>query len=166
MTDDDPGTTQPLDSVLALATDLAQLRRRSGLSGESLAGVLKISQAKISKIERGAIRVSAEDAEQIARALGAPDDVVERAEALRLRRTLPRRAVPPRPAATPGVTMRPDRDRRRIPTQEGAADREATAIQVLNLETMLVPGLLQTSDYSRHVLNGYFEIAYGDSRPY
>ncbi|MGF7239111.1 MAG: Scr1 family TA system antitoxin-like transcriptional regulator [Frankia sp.] len=157
------------DSARRLGGDLADLRRRSGLSGESLARALKISQAKVSKIERGAVRVSAEDAERMARALGASDDVVdsviERAVALRQRRTLSRRATP-RPPGTPGVIIRRDADVRRIPSQEDAAEREAAATRVLNLETMFIPGLLQTSDYSRHVVNGYFEIAYGDSRPY
>ena len=48
---------------------LKAMRYLSGMSQDELASLVKISQAKISRIELGYIRPSIEDKEKIARAL-------------------------------------------------------------------------------------------------
>jgi transcriptional regulator with XRE-family HTH domain len=163
------GAPPPPDSAERLGADLAALRKASGLTGEGLAGILKISQAKVSKIERGVVKVSIEDTERIAKALGAPEEVVgglrERAVALRERPAPPRRTVG-RATVVPGITIHRRGDGRRIPNQDEVAEREATATRLRNFEVMVVPGLLQIGEYTRQIMNAWFELSFGDSQPY
>src|SRR5690348_4989278 len=57
---------------------LARLRRNGGLTGQKLGQRVGMSQAKISKIETGAVVATPADVELLARALGASNIEVRR----------------------------------------------------------------------------------------
>lgn len=157
------------DTWARLGADLAALRRVARVTGQDLARELGISQAKISKIERGAVRVSEEDTRRIAQAVGARGETVKdlaaRAAALRMRPAKALRVVQPAPSGSEITIQRPADDRR-VPNQMEVAIREGAATNVRTFEVMLIPGMLQISEYTRQILNGYFKISYGDSQPY
>jgi transcriptional regulator with XRE-family HTH domain len=131
---------------------LAQMRRARGLTGAALAGLVGMSQPKISRIERGKGAVDPADVAVLARALGASEDeatiLVERAERSHDQMT----------------------DWR--PTSISLAARQATvsdwehAAEVIRVfEPAIVPGLLQTSGYAEAILNGIQRLIVSDPEP-
>lgn len=138
---------------LSVGPELAKLRRQRGLTGQQLGRLVGMSQAKISKIEIGAVMPTAPDVERLARALEAPDDqvaaLVERAEGqhdelVDLRFT----------------------GRRMMASQQDLGSLERKAREVRVFHPALVPGLVQTAEYARAVLTDYAEVfveAFGHS---
>jgi transcriptional regulator with XRE-family HTH domain len=129
---------------------LADLRRACGLTGEVLGERVGMSQSKISKIEKGRVRPTPDDVQQIARALDAPTDVVQdlvsRASSMR---AVPSSRRPPTLQASEG--------------QYTFADLERRASRIRIFEPTTVPGLLQISEYTRRVINNFFELSYGNA---
>src|SRR5690349_439533 len=83
----DRGNSPPEDAELPIGAVLKRLRRQARLTGQELGRRAGMSQAKISKIETGAIQPSTEDVQRLAHELGASpaelDNLLRRAEELR-----------------------------------------------------------------------------------
>ncbi|MBL7261946.1 helix-turn-helix domain-containing protein [Paractinoplanes lichenicola] len=124
---------------------LHQLRIEAGLTGAELGRMVEMSQSKISRIETGSTPVAPEDAGRLARALGAPADVVARlvesAEATQNRLTDMR-------SAAGSVTA----------SQRSVARMEAGVREFRVFQPAVVVGLAQTSDYARAVLVAAHEV--------
>jgi transcriptional regulator with XRE-family HTH domain len=123
-----------------LGSKLLELRRRAGLSGADLAGLLNTNQPRISRIETGRTVPSVDDVRGWAEATHATSEEV--AELGDLVRRLATTATSWRILHRLGLTQR----QREIAELE----REATAIVVF--QPTMVPGLLQVADYARRVM--------------
>jgi transcriptional regulator with XRE-family HTH domain len=134
-----PPSGPPEDSSGSIGLALASMRRKRGWTGQQLGQQVGISQAKISKIETGAISASPADVEKIAKALGAPPEVVRR------------------------LTDQADRshnemiDWRVLDGVAPARQRELTQAEtsssvVRDFQNAAVGGLLQTTEYARAIL--------------
>jgi transcriptional regulator with XRE-family HTH domain len=125
-----------------IGSALAKLRRQKGLTGHDLGQRAGMSQAKISKIETGAVVPTANDAERIARALGASPEMVralrEQAEGLHDQFTDLR------------VTSR-----RLTSSQQEVGGNESRARVIRVFQPAIVVGLLQTAEYARSVLGDF-----------
>jgi transcriptional regulator with XRE-family HTH domain len=125
---------------------LARMRRAKRITGAKLAAMVRMSQPKISRIERGKGVPDPEDIGTIARALGADENLaqalMDRAERSHDRMT------DWRPAST-GLAIQ----------QKTLGDWESTATVVRVFEPALVPGPLQTSGYAKAVLQSFQHIA-------
>jgi transcriptional regulator with XRE-family HTH domain len=123
----------------ALGAALARLRHQQGITGQQLGELSGMSQGKISKIENGMATPAARDVERLARALGAPPDVVEalvdQANGLRDQFTDLRMTA-----------------RRLTASQRDLAQDEERTTRMAVFQTAVVPGLLQTAEYARAVL--------------
>lgn len=145
-----PGTDQGrAQSAADIGRALGSLRRERGLTGEALGSLVEMSQAKISKLERGQLRPSPADVVRIAKALDAPEhtlqDLVRGAERL----------------AAAGA-RRNGRRRAGAVGQQDYFVEEGRARVLRSFEPVAVPGLLQISEYARRVVNGYFSLQYAE----
>jgi transcriptional regulator with XRE-family HTH domain len=122
----------------ALGARLRELRADSGLSGKALAGRLGWPASKVSKIETGKQAPSAEDLRAWAEALGAADTLPELTGRLR---TLETHYAAWRRQLAAGVRAR----------QEAWHATESAAAGIRNFESAVIPGLLQTPEYARHM---------------
>ncbi|GAA2713830.1 helix-turn-helix domain-containing protein [Actinoplanes palleronii] len=126
---------------------IARLRRTAGLTGQQLGLLVKMSQAKISRIETGQASASPEDIARIARALGASREVTDRlisqAETAYNRMTDWRQAT----GAVGGI-------------QSEVARIEAKTREFRIFQPNVVVGLAQTSEYARSVLSS-IDVIYG-----
>jgi transcriptional regulator with XRE-family HTH domain len=119
---------------------LRQLREDADLNGKAFAKLVGWNAPKVSKIENGRQTASAEDLETWIAALQVPATV---ADQLR--------------AALAGLTEEyiSWKERLRVghhAVQEQAITREANARLIRAVDVGLIPGLVQTADYARHVL--------------
>ncbi|PXY33538.1 transcriptional regulator [Prauserella coralliicola] len=119
---------------------LRRLRDAAGLNGKEFAELLGWNAPKVSKIEKGRQTASAEDLEAWVAALQLSTDVADelRAELADLQDEY--------------VSWK---DRLRAgnrAVQEEAIEREAAAKVIRAVDVGVVPGLVQTADYARHVL--------------
>jgi transcriptional regulator with XRE-family HTH domain len=130
----------PTNPDEAIGVTLARLRRASGLSGAEAGRQAGMSQARVSRIETGALQPRAEDVGRLARALGADEALVSHL----IRRT---EITGRRPTAwTPSPVGLAS-------TQRAIAEREA-GVQVIRVfESTIVHGLLQTGEYARALLS-------------
>lgn len=135
---------------LTLGAELAELRRRRGLTGHQLGRLVRMSQAKISKIENGTVTPNAADVEKIARALRAPAGTVR---ALVDQATSLHQELVDRRVTAAGM----------IPAQQHVAATEARARTVRTFQPAVVPGLLQTAEYARAVIADYLSASRGDA---
>jgi hypothetical protein len=103
-----------------------------------------MSQAKISKIETGAVKPSPEDVELLARVLGAPPEEVEQ---------LARQAAQYRDRMTDWRFGRNDP----ATWQREVAHLEADATELRVFQPAVLSGLLQTTEYARAVLTAVQE---------
>jgi transcriptional regulator with XRE-family HTH domain len=126
---------------------LARMRHRVGLTGQQLGLMVKMSQAKISRIETGQTAASPDDVARLARALGASRDVVDqlsdRAERAQNRMTDWRQAT----GAVGGI-------------QSEVARIEARTREFRIFQPNVIIGLTQTSEYARAVLSS-IDAVYG-----
>jgi transcriptional regulator with XRE-family HTH domain len=122
-----------------LAAALKEMREDTGLSAERFGEPHGWSQGKVSKIENGRTVPSPEDVETWASAAGHPERAAEFA------------ALAESVAAqTRGYAGR-RRDTLAARAEEaGIAESLATVVRVF--QSALIPGLLQTADYARHVI--------------
>ncbi|MBL7493834.1 helix-turn-helix domain-containing protein [Frankia sp. AgB1.9] len=141
---------EPGSSTLAgeLGRALAGLRKRKGMTGEELGRAIGASQAKISKIERGALRPSPLDVEKIVLALDGSKDALHElvGQATELQ----------------ALSSRPRLPRRGPVNQQDYADLESRATLVRDFEPITVPGLMQISEYTRRVINAFHAVDIGD----
>jgi transcriptional regulator with XRE-family HTH domain len=115
-----------------------------------------ISQGKISKIENSRIPATPADVRRLADALGLAEteaaELVERARQAQV----PRERSNRRNGVGPGGTVSVE--------QQDYLDEEDKARYLRSFEPTLVPGLLQTSEYSRRVINRFYSAVHGDDR--
>lgn len=130
--------SQPVSS--ALADTLRKLRRAAGLSGERLAVRCAMSQAKISRIERGKTIPSVIDVERILKSLEVPPDAAS--EILSLARRVNVEHTSWRSVAEVGLWRK---------QAELKALAEPAKVQRLFLPA-ITSGLLQTPEYAREAL--------------
>jgi transcriptional regulator with XRE-family HTH domain len=123
---------------VALAAELARLRRAAGLSTYELAQRLRMSQSKVSKIENGRVAASMVDVAAWARATGAPAKIDHLARRVEQAQT---EAVAWRRVLSEGLSARQ--------RQVAALEQVARSIRVF--DPLVVPTLLQTAEYARRV---------------
>jgi transcriptional regulator with XRE-family HTH domain len=123
----------------SLGRRLREARKQRGLTGTDLARAAGMSQPKLSKIETGRQVASPKDIEQLADALAlAPEaraELLEDLELLRSSFTLWRESQPL------GV----------VAEQRAVQAVELGAVHTIEVEPLIVPGLLQTPDYARAI---------------
>lgn len=120
-----------------LAAELRRLRERAGLTGEQASKRLGWSGSKLSRIELHRIGVKVADLREILALYGVDDSY--RDELLALAREVRQKGLPERAAAS-------------FPQVAPYASAETEAGSVWNWEPQLIPGLLQTPDYARAVM--------------
>ncbi|MCK9895134.1 helix-turn-helix transcriptional regulator [Frankia sp. AgB32] len=147
-------------SAQELGAELARLRHERGMTGQALAAAVGISQSSVSKIENGLLRVSPADAERIAEALQAPPDEVRHLVELAVRG----RSEPVRRPSRRRVGAGGEEAARLLGVsldQQEVLDAERQATLIREFEPILLPGLIQISEYARRVVNGYHRITIG-----
>jgi transcriptional regulator with XRE-family HTH domain len=123
-----------------LAAALKRLRARAGISGAELGAALGWTQARVSRSENGARRVSVAEAIAWADAADATADL--RAEVVALAEDAAASVRSWWNVHAGGLTGR----------QHEIAALEASATVIRNCQ-WVIPGLLQTADYARHAIN-------------
>lgn len=136
-------------SAVSIGQALGTLRRERGLTGEALGAKVEMSQAKISKLERGQLTPTPADVERIARALGMSEGAYRElvTDAERLQASVGRRGGRRRTGAV------------------GQLDyfaEEGRARELRSYEPVAVPGLLQISEYTRRLVSGYLAIQHAE----
>lgn len=131
------GADRPTVTRRGLGAELRSLRRERKLSSTKIAEQLGWVQSKISKIETGKQKVTPTDVASLLAVYGVTgherDRMIAKAES----------------ADVPGLWEKQDglsRDSRTL------IQLEAEAISIFNLEPLVLPGLLQTSDYTRALM--------------
>ncbi|MBP2583411.1 transcriptional regulator with XRE-family HTH domain [Streptomyces sp. PvR006] len=130
----DPGSSQE-----ALGARLRELRAETGLTGKEFAGRLGWQESKVSRLQSGKQKPSAEDLALWAAAAARPDVLEELLARLR--------AVESQPAHWSrqlAAGHAPVQDRYVVEYRRTTAAR--------GYETSVIPGLVQTADYARHLL--------------
>lgn len=122
---------------------LGNLRRARGISGHELARHTGLSQSKVSRIETGSARPSVHEIEAIAKVLG-----LQPGESQALLKMTEEAYVGVRDWRTAGTAFG---------VQDKVGNYEQTATTVRILQTAIIPGLLQTPDYTRALLIAYLE---------
>ncbi|MEU3463796.1 helix-turn-helix transcriptional regulator [Streptomyces sp. NPDC006733] len=130
---------------LALGVRLRELRTEAGLSGRDLSSQLGWQASKVSRLENGKQTPSLSDLDAWVAAVGQPDSAAE------LRGRLQ------------GLETRYRSWRRQLaaghrPRQEAGITETNRSEVVRSFEAGVVPGMLQTADYARHVLSRYVDL--------
>lgn len=120
-----------------LAAELRRLREHAGLTGEEASQRLGWSGSKLSRIELHRIGVKQSDLRRLLALYGVDEIYVD--ELLALARESKQKGLPQKAAAT-------------FPQVAPYASAETEAESVWNWEPQLVPGLLQTPEYARAVM--------------
>jgi transcriptional regulator with XRE-family HTH domain len=138
---------EPRDQRLRLSSELRQLRRLAGLSGEQMGRQVGVSQRTVSRYETGVAIPSLAHVRAWALAAQAPadrlDSLIVLAEAAVNEVTVFRDGLA---AGLTGV-------------QVSFRELEASARTVRNFQPGIIPGLLQTADYALRVLRIGNEVA-------
>ncbi|MEX5634100.1 helix-turn-helix domain-containing protein [Parafrankia sp. FMc2] len=136
-------------SAVSIGRTLGSLRRERGLTGEALGAKVHMSQAKISKLERGQLTPTPTDVERIARALGMSESAY-------------------RGLVTDAEQLRASAGRRTGRRRGGGVEQldyfteEGRVRELRSYEPVAVPGLLQISEYTRRLLSAYLAIDYAE----
>jgi transcriptional regulator with XRE-family HTH domain len=135
-----------------LAAELRRLRERAGLTGDEAAATLNWSGSKISRIELNRIGVKRDDLDKLLDLYKVESPYREELQAL---------------ASESSKTGRLRAVVAGLPTDYAEyVSAEDEARSIWNWEPLIVPGLLQTEDYTRAVMAGYqsmFRIPPGDA---
>lgn len=124
---------------IALGARLRELRTEAGLNGKDLAARLEWQRSKVSRLENGKQTAAPGDLEAWAAAVGAPDesaDLRARLRALELQHQSWRRQL--------AAGHRSVQDKLVVEYQSTTTIR--------GYEASVIPGLFQTPDYARHLL--------------
>lgn len=124
---------------LQLAAELQTCRTLSGISQREIAAALKISQSLVSRAERGTRLLSRPDTNAWLHAARADDDVRRRVLALT-------------EAAHTETRTWAEVLSTQHHLQELSRTRNAAAAVMFDFQPTVIPGLLQTADYARHVI--------------
>ncbi len=144
---DSPNSSRSAGESVGAA--LARWRRRKKISGQVLGDKVGMSQAKISRLETGASTPDPQDVRLIARGLELPADEVERLAAL---------AEQSDEQFVEWQAVEPNLPNR----QNFVKSLEAPVREVRVFQPAVVPGLLQTSEYARAILEAFrFEVGDG-----
>jgi transcriptional regulator with XRE-family HTH domain len=133
----DSPADQPVEPVGAI---LARWRKRKRLTGHALGDRVGMSQAKISRLETGAVAAEPGDVRLLAEELGMPPAEVERVVELAERAD---DRLTDWTSAQPGLA---DRQREMGKIEESAREHRV-------FQPTVVPGLMQTSEYARAILS-------------
>ena len=143
---------QPRAQRIRLGAELRRLRTLGGLSGREIGRRTGISQANVSRIENGQIVPSLPQVRAWATAAQAPEAAGQLAAMTE--------------SALNEVTTFRDRLRDGLtPVQQDVRELESTTTTLRNFQPGIVPGLLQTADYARHVLGLAHAAPPGDIAP-
>lgn len=122
-----------------LGEALRAVRANAGLSGETLAEQLGISQSRVSRIELGQQAAAADLVRRWAQVTGAPEErcaeLVGWAEA----------------ASTEAVVWRTAKTRSLALLQQDTSEFHASAATIRSFQPVMVPGLLQVPEYARRI---------------
>jgi transcriptional regulator with XRE-family HTH domain len=121
------------------AAELRALREKAGLSGAEVAKRMGMSPSKISRIETGATGLQIEDVAALLGLYQVPAST--RDELLNLVRRAEERGWWTRQPGLPALWR-------------SLIDFEAKATRVQNYQALFVPGLLQTAEYARAIIQG------------
>jgi transcriptional regulator with XRE-family HTH domain len=135
---------------IELGAALSALRLQRGLTGSQLGQLAGMSQAKISKIENGAVAPSVRDVERLATALEVPPEEV-------------RALVGQAENLHGGYAHRRITVGRLTAAQQETGRSESRARVIRAFQPCLVPGLLQTAEYARGVLGRFARLLAGRS---
>ncbi|HEY2763980.1 MAG TPA: helix-turn-helix transcriptional regulator [Pseudonocardiaceae bacterium] len=133
---------------LALGDQLRELRQTSGMSGRQLAELAGWPASKVSRIENAKQSVTDSDVRIWCQVTGAPEAVVA---ALRDQLRSVRLDEASRQRRVRGA-------QRRLTTHPGDIGQAATTIRVFELA--MVPALVQTAEYARHLLVAAAELGH------
>jgi transcriptional regulator with XRE-family HTH domain len=124
----------------------ASLREAAGLNGKELARVLGWAASKVSRLETGKQTPTVSDVTAWARAMGASTDLLD--DLLATLRSVRFEYAAWTRRMSQGTATR----------QHASAGLEAETTLIRAFEPAIVPGLLQTADYARHVLQNVVEL--------
>lgn len=130
----------PIAARRRLGQELRALRENVEVSGQSLAAELRWSQSKVSRLEAGKVRPTIEDIEELLEMLKPSE--ARRDELLELASV----------AAERPSGWWNDRRGRMTRRQREFAALEASAVLIRHFQPVLIPGLLQTPEYAREIL--------------
>jgi transcriptional regulator with XRE-family HTH domain len=125
---------------------LRRLREAAGLNGKELAGALGWAASKISRLETGKQTPTVADVTAWAHAVGAPTDLLD--DLLATLRSVRFEYAAWTRRMSKGTATR----------QHASAGLETETTLIRAFEPAIVPGLLQTADYARHVLQNVVEL--------
>ena len=140
MSDQADQADEPRVQRQRLGAELRRLRTLAGLSGREVGRRTGISHPNVSRIENGSKVPSLPEVKAWARAVGLPGEDLARLTGMT-------------EAALNEVTTYRDRLRAGLTAmQQDVQELEATTRVLRNFSAVVIPGLLQTADYARHVL--------------
>ena len=131
---------EPRTQRTQLGAELRRVRMLAGLSGRKIARATGLSQARVSRIERGVSVPSLPEAAAWAAAAGVSDD--RRAVILALAEAAVNEVATFRARLSHGLAA----------VQDSVRDLEASARVIRNFQPGIIPGLLQTADYARRIM--------------
>ncbi len=134
-----PGNPHTSIRSRQVAAELRTLREHAGLSGAEVAKRMGMSPSKISRIETGNSGLQIEDVAALLGLYQVP--AAKRDELLDLVRRSEERGLWTRQPGLPQLWR-------------SLIDFEAKATRVQNYEALVVPGLLQTAEYARAIIQG------------
>jgi transcriptional regulator with XRE-family HTH domain len=137
---EEASVSRPAPAQERLASVLRGLREGAGLSTYELAGRMHWSQSKVTRIENGRTRATAEDAEQWADVTGAPEPV---------RQELSQLAYA---AWTETRSWRASHRHGLVSRQQEMSGMDRAASEILHFQHSVIPGLLQAEGYARRVM--------------
>lgn len=139
MPDSPDSAGQPTEPVGVI---LARWRKRKRLTGQALADRVRMSQAKISRLETGAVAAEPGDVRLLAEALGMPPTEIERVVDLAEHEHADNRLTEWTSAGPDLATF-----------QHTIGQIEAAAKEMRVFQPAVIPGLAQTSEYARAILS-------------
>jgi transcriptional regulator with XRE-family HTH domain len=131
---------EPRTQRTQLGAELRRVRMLAGLSGRKIARATGLSQARVSRIERGVSVPSLPEAAAWAAAAGVSDD--RRAVILALAEAAVNEVTTFRARLSHGLAA----------VQDSVRDLEASARVIRNFQPGIIPSLLQTADYARRIM--------------
>jgi transcriptional regulator with XRE-family HTH domain len=136
----DPQPREPRTQRLGLGQELRRIRTLAGLSGRQIAQVTGLSQATVSRIERGESVPSLPEVRAWAEASGVPED--RREVVLGLAEAAVNEVTTFRVRLSGGLAA----------VQQSVRGLESTARTLRNFQPGIIPGLLQTAEYARRIM--------------